>query len=38
MVLDTTSALPEETLAGFVGKMKPFLTGADRQRMACRRN
>ena len=37
MVLDTTSASPEETLAEFVDKMEPFLTGADRQRMECRR-
>ena len=33
MVLDTTSATPEETLAEFVEKMRPFFTGADRQRM-----
>ena len=37
MVLDTTSALPEETLAEFVEKMEPFLTGADRRRMECQR-
>ena len=33
MVLDTTSATPEETLAEFVEKMEPFFTGADRERM-----
>ena len=38
MVLDTTSATPEESLAEFVEKMEPFLTGADRQRMEGQRN
>ena len=38
MVLDTTSASPEETLAEFVKEMELFLTGADRQRMEGQRN
>ena len=37
MVLDTTAATVEETLAEFVEKMGPFFTDADRQRMSGRR-
>ena len=35
MLLDTTSAAPQETLAEFVERMVPFFTGADRERMRC---
>ena len=33
MTLDTTSTTPEQTLAEFVDKVRPFLTDADRSRM-----
>ena len=38
MVLDTTGAAVEETLAEFVEKMGPFFTDADRRRMSLQRS